>query len=165
VAAALDAQLCREHVERLLADENAVLAELELQLDREHAALLARNLETLEAAVDARQLHMTRLLQLEDERRAACSMHGYSPDLRGLADLLRWCDPRKTLANYYSECVSRAERCRASNDRNAALVAARMARIEGLLNVLGGTQPSHTGYGPTGRPPANTAGARLNVEA
>lgn len=160
----LDASLCREHVERLLVEENAVLAELERQLDREHEALAARDLAALEAAADTRQLHMVRLLRIEDERRATCSLHGFAADLRGLAQLLEWCDPKHKLANYYQECVSLAERCRASNDRNAALVAARMARIEGLLGVLSGPTAAPL-YGPGSKPASPQSGARLSVEA
>jgi flagellar biosynthesis/type III secretory pathway chaperone len=160
----LDANLCREHVERLLAEENAVLAELECQLDREHEALAARDLTALEAAADTRQLHMVRLLKLEDERRAACSSHGFAADLRGLGQLLEWCDPQRRLANYYRDCVARAERCRASNDRNAALVTARMAQIEGMLGVLAGPTSAPL-YGPRSKPAAPQSGARLSVEA
>jgi flagellar biosynthesis/type III secretory pathway chaperone len=160
----LDVNLCREHVERLLVEENAVLAELESQLDREHEALAARDLSSLEAAADTRQLHMVRLLKIEDERRAACRLHGFAADLRGLAQLLEWCDPKQRLANYYSECVARAERCRASNDRNAALVAARMARIEGLLGVLAGPASASL-YGPGSKAASPHSGARLSVEA
>lgn len=161
----MDATLCREHVKRLLVEENAVLAELESQLDREHEALAARNLEALESAADTRQLHMQRLLKIEDERRTACSMHGFAPDLRGLAQLIAWCDPKRTLASFYEECVTRAERCRASNDRNAALVAARMSRIENMLGALAGPAGQTPSYGPGAKSRTPLAGGRLNVEA
>jgi hypothetical protein len=38
------------------------------------------------------------MLKLEDERRSVCSMLGYDTDLAGLAKLIAWCDPRRSLA-------------------------------------------------------------------
>ena len=93
----MDAALTRDHLARLLAEENTALAEFEALLDREHAALRTRDIDALEALAEARQSSITRLLKLEDERRGVCSMLGYDTDLAGLARLIAWCDPRRTL--------------------------------------------------------------------
>lgn len=143
-----------------------MLAELEPQLDREHAALLARDLAALESGADSRQLLLARLTKLEDERRAACTLHGFGADKHGLAKLLEWCDPQRSLTNHYQECMARAERCRDRNDRNAALVAARMHRIEGMLSALVGEPNAVTTYGRAGGTTrAPVAGRVLSFEA
>ena len=143
----MDAHLTREHMARLLAEENGALAEFEDLLEREHAALKARDIDALEALADARQDSLTRMLKLEDERRSVCSMHGYDIDLTGLAKLIAWCDPRRSLAAAYDACATRARRCRDLNDRNGILVAAQMKRVEGLLGAITGT-PKQATYGP-----------------
>ena len=97
--------------------------------------------------LDARQDSVTRMLKLEDERRSVCGMHGYDTDLTGLARLIAWCDPRRSLAAAYDECAMRARRCRDLNDRNGILVGAQMKRVEGLLGAITGT-PTQRSYGP-----------------
>jgi flagellar biosynthesis/type III secretory pathway chaperone len=143
----VDAALTRDHLARLLAEENAALAEFETLLDREHVALKGRNIDALEALADARQASVTQLLKLEDERRSLCSMLGYEPDLAGLAKLIAWCDPRRSLAAAYDECATRARRCRDLNDRNGVLVGSQIKRVEGLLGAITGTKAAPS-YGP-----------------
>ena len=132
---------------RLLAEENMALADFESLLDREHAALKSRDIEALEALADSRQESVTRMLKLEDERRSVCSMLGYDTDLSGLAKLIAWCDPRRSLAAAYDECAVRARRCRDLNDRNGILVGAQMKRVEGMLGAITGV-PAQRSYGP-----------------
>lgn len=162
----MDAALTRDHVARLLTDENAALAEFESLLDREHAALRQRDIDSLEALSPARQASLTHLLKLEDERRSVCSMLGYDTDLSGLAKLIAWCDPRRTLAGAYEECSQRARRCRELNDRNGILVGAQIKRVEGLLGAITGSSAPPRAYGPRGgNAYARTAGQVLMTEA
>jgi flagellar biosynthesis/type III secretory pathway chaperone len=143
----MDANLTREHLARLLAEENLALADFESLLEREHAALESRDIDALESLSGARQSSVTRMLKLEDERRGVCSMLGYDTDLTGLAKLIAWCDPRRSLAAPYEECSSRARRCRDLNDRNGILVGAQIKRVEGLLGAITGA-PAPRSYGP-----------------
>ena len=143
----MDANLTREHLARLLAEENGALTEFESLLEREHVALKSRDIDALEALADARQSSVTNMLKLEDERRSLCGMLGYDTDLPGLAKLIAWCDPRRTLAAAYDECAVRARRCRDLNDRNGLLVGAQIKRVEGLLGAITGT-PAQRSYGP-----------------
>jgi len=48
----VDASLTRDHLARLLADENSALAEFESLLEREYAALRSRDIDALEALRD-----------------------------------------------------------------------------------------------------------------
>ena len=143
----MDPALTRDHLARLLADENTALAEFEALLDREHAALAKRDIDALEALAEARQSSVTSLLKLEDERRGLCSMLGYETDLSGLARLIAWCDPQRTLLEAYEECSTRARKCRDLNDRNGLLVGAQIKRVAGLLGAITG-ETTPRGYGP-----------------
>jgi len=144
----VDAQLTRDHLARLLAEENRALTEFESLLEREHTALSTRDIDALEALADARQSSVTGMLKLEDERRSLCSMLGYETDLAGLGKLIAWCDPRRSLAAAYEECATRARRCRDLNDRNGVLVGAHIKRVEGLLGAITGNASEPRGYGP-----------------
>jgi flagellar biosynthesis protein FlgN len=167
---AVDPALTRDHLARLLAEENSALAEFESLLDREHAALKTRDIDTLESLADARTSSVHRMLKLEDERRSVCSMLGYGTDLHGLSRLIAWCDPRGSLAGAYDECAGRARRCRDLNDRNGILVGAQIKRVEGMLGAItGNTAPA--AYGPRGNAPramaayGGNSGQVLSAEA
>jgi flagellar biosynthesis/type III secretory pathway chaperone len=161
----VDAALTRDHLARLLTDENAALAEFESLLDREHAALRKRDIDSLEALSSTRQSSLTHLLKLEDERRSVCSMLGYDTDLAGLGRLIAWCDPRRSLAGAYEECSARARRCRDLNDRNGILVGAQIKRVDGLLGAITGANAPRA-YGPRGASGyTSSAGQVLSAEA
>jgi flagellar biosynthesis/type III secretory pathway chaperone len=159
--------LTRDALQRLLVEENGALDEFETLLEKEHGALRSRDIDALEALADARQASLVRLLKLEDERRGLCSMHGYDTDLMGLAKLIAWCDPGRSLLGRYDECSARAKRCRELNDRNGILVGAQMKRVEGLLGVITGSNREPQAYGPRGmhNPYASSAGNVLSAEA
>jgi flagellar biosynthesis protein FlgN len=162
----VDAALTRDHLARLLADENAALTEFEALLEREHGSLRSRDIDALEALADARQASVIRLVRIEDERRSVCSMLGYDADLAGLAKLIAWCDPQRSLGRAYEECATRARRCRDFNDRNGVLVGAQMKRVEGLLGAITGTTSAPRGYGPRGQSAyATSAGQVVSAEA
>ena len=164
--AQVDAKLTRDHLARLLAEENRALTEFESLLDREHQALGKRDIDGLEALADSRQSSITHMLRLEDERRSLCSMMGYDTDLSGLARLIAWCDPQRTLGAAYEECSGRARKCRDLNDRNGLLVGAQIKRVEGLLGAITGTNPAPRAYGPRRAGAyASRAGQVLSAEA
>jgi flagellar biosynthesis/type III secretory pathway chaperone len=162
----VDAALTRDTLARLLAEENASLGEFETLLDQEHGALRSRDIDALEALAEARQASVIKLLKIEDERRSLCSMLGFESDLTGLARLISWCDPARSLVKRYDECATRARRCRDLNDRNGVLVGAQIKRVEGLLGAITGTSAEPRGYGPRGQSnPYASAGRVLSAEA
>jgi flagellar biosynthesis protein FlgN len=162
----VDATLTRDHLARLLDEENTALAEFESLLEREHLALRSRDIDELEALSDARQNSITRMLKLEDERRSVCGMHGYQTDLSGLAQLMAWCDPRRSLSSAYDECSARARKCRDLNDRNGVLVGAQIKRVEGMLGAITGNGSAPLEYGPRrGAAYTQSSGQVLSAEA
>jgi flagellar biosynthesis/type III secretory pathway chaperone len=162
----VNAALTRDTLARLLADENAALGEFATLLNKEHGALSRRDIDTLETLADARQASVVKLLKIEEERRSLCSMLGYDTDLKGLAKLIAWCDPGRTLTKRYDECASRARDCRDLNIRNGVLVGAQIKRVEGLLGAMTGASSEPRAYGPRGQTnPYASSGKVLSAEA
>jgi flagellar biosynthesis protein FlgN len=163
----VDAALTRDTLGRLLLEENGVLSEFESLLEREYGALTSRDIDALEALSDARQANVVKLLKIEEERRSLCSMLGFDTDLLGLAKLIAWCDPTRSLNKRYEECAARAKTCRELNDRNGILVGAQIKRVEGLLGAMTGAAAEPRGYGPRGNtnPYATGSGKVISAEA
>jgi len=143
----MEAKLCREHLDRLLGEEADALAHLEGLLDLEHDVILGRDPDALERAGREREHHMGTLMRIEEERRSLCRMLGKSSDAQGLEQLIKWCDPSRSLLNRLSECSDRAGRCRDANNRNGLLVASRLKHVEGMLNAIAGRNQQPVTYG------------------
>jgi flagellar biosynthesis/type III secretory pathway chaperone len=165
----MEPQACHAQLAHLLTDEQALLALLTQQLQREHELLTANDVEGLELAADARQSSVAKLLRLDDERRNLCRLLGQSADQTGLGALLQWCDPTGSLQPAHGEISRLAQRCREQNDRNGMLVNARLSRVSGMLDMLnGGSAPSGKTYESRGiqRGPAKPqAGRMVSVSA
>ena len=161
----MDPTLSREHLEKLIAEEHAALAQLETLLVAEQSVLQKDELTAVEAASDARQRSMGELLRIQDERRALLRLHGFNDDKFGIEKILAWCDPESTLRRSWRECADVATRCRTLNERNSALVAARMQRVENLLQVIVGPSRHAGVYSATGRRDQAHSGGLLAAEA
>ncbi|HVC31775.1 MAG TPA: flagellar protein FlgN [Steroidobacteraceae bacterium] len=157
----MDPGVCREHLTTLLREESELLAQLEGLLAREAQVLETSDVETLETTTRARQERMGMLARIEEQRRSLCALHGFSADRAGLDGLMGWCDSEGTLLSRLRECAERAVRCRDLNDRNGIVVAARLKRVEGMLNALTGRPAQADTYGPKGYTAANTRQGRV----
>lgn len=154
-------ETCRAQLQALLADETSLLGQLATQLAHEHELLATNDVEGLDAAGDARQATVAALMRLEDERRGLCQLLGRSADAQGIASLLRWCDPAGSLATAQAEVTTRATCCRELNDRNGALVSARLARVSGMLRTLDPLPGTATTYAARGTAAAGAHAGRL----
>ncbi len=161
----MEVNACREALASILSTEVAQLAQLAGLLEREHELLVANEIETLESVMAERQVCVGKLLGAEDERRNLCRMHGRGVDGAGVLQLMAWCDPHGTLKARWEECANGATRCRDLNDRNGALVTARMKRVETLLTALTGQPREVPTYGPKGAYASGRSGTVLATEA
>jgi flagellar biosynthesis protein FlgN len=127
---------CREHLDRLLTEEVSELERLEGVLEREHGFISDNSVDQLTAAGKERQGSVSALFRIEDERRELCRMMDVDATPQGIEELLTWCDPSRSLLRRWAGCFERAKRCRNLNDRNGALVSARLKRVEGLLGFV-----------------------------
>jgi len=159
----MDANACRAQLARMLSDETNLLGVLAQQLQREHELLVANDVESLEQAADARQNSIATLARLDEERRGLCRMLGYSADQPGLSALLRWCDPTASLTSVHAVVAQQAQTCREQNDRNGALVNARLNRLSGMLDMLNGSNGAARTYEARGahRPAATPQAGRM----
>jgi len=145
----VDMKDCRDVLSRLIDEESRTLVELVDLLQREHELLVAnRSAEALEDACEARQICMGTLLRVQDERRGLLRLLGLPDAPAALDELLGRCDPAGEL-----------------NDRNGALVNARMRRVEGLLNVLTGERTTPNLYGPQGQVATNRSRSVVSAQA
>ncbi len=161
----MDQTQCREKLARLISEESRALLELAALLDREHGYLEANDVVSLEGASHERQRCVARILRVDEERRTLCSTMKYSLDLKGLEALIRWCDPKGTLAGGWAECSAAAGRCRQLNDRNGALVAARLKHVQARLGTLIESRREPVTYGPRGAYGPTAAGRVVTTEA
>ncbi len=162
----MDMKQCRDVLSRLIDEESRTLADLVALLEREHELLVAnRSAEALEDACEARQICMGTLLRVQDERRGMLRLLGLSEAPAALDELLTRCDPAGELKSRWAATLNSARRCRELNDRNGALVNARMRRVEGLLNVLTGERSTPNLYGPQGQVATNRGRSVVSAQA
>jgi len=146
----VDPSVCREHLSKLISEELKALTKLEGLLEQEHEHLLANDVDALDRTGDERQACIGDLVRVDDDRRTLCRMLNMSTDKIGLESMLKWCDPTGSLQPRISDCADRAGHCRNLNDRNGALVTARLKRVEGMLDVVTGRSNQAKVYGRQG---------------
>lgn len=161
----MEQQACHAQLARLLAEEAALLGQLERQLQAEHELLKNNDVDGLDQAGTARQDTIAKLLRIEDERRNLCRTMGRGNDRTALAALFAWCDPQGSLAAPQSACAELAGRCRAQNERNGALVTARLKRVTGMLDVLADGTNTRTYQPRTTRFAAPASGRMVSISA
>jgi flagellar biosynthesis/type III secretory pathway chaperone len=167
MTAGISPSQCRDTLDRIYADEIGSLKQLEVLLQNEHRHLAANDIDGLEAASAARQDCVACLMKLEDERRDLCRLLGRDTDVGGIASVLAWCDPQGSLSSTLNEHARLSGLCREQNERNGALVGARMARISSMLGMLAGAGAAPAVYGRTGTqgPTVPTAGRLVAARA
>ena len=156
---------CRETLGRLISDEGHALTELSGLLQREYVYLEANDVVSLEGATRERQRCVSKIFRVDEERRRLCTDLGYSLDLAGLEKLMRWCDPKGSLAPNWAECSAAAAKCRSQNDRNGALVGARLKHVQARLGTLIESSRQNVTYGPRGAYAQASAGRVVAIEA
>ena len=129
-------EACREQLAKIMRNETRLLGDLAQLLDREHACLEGEDAVALEKTAQERQRCVSAIYRCDEERRALCRSTGRPENLEGLQELMRWCDPKGTLAPGWAQCSAAAANCRKLNDRNGALVNARLKHVQGRLGVL-----------------------------
>lgn len=158
----------RAELARQLQQERRLLSDLERLLHEERDALQQTSApEQLEQACNQRQQCMGELLRLQEDRNDWLRQSGFSGDTAGLVQLIRRCDTQGELPPQWAQCAALAKRCRELNQQNGALVASRMRRVQGVLDILmgqGNETPSGT-YSRTLTDPARPSGRVLCLEA
>ena|SRR5665213_1432 len=135
------------HLQRILAEEAQLLAELEALLHQETQILQGDDLAAIHNIGAARHHCVDRLTRLDGERSDLCRMLSFGSGTGALKKLFTWADPDSALRGQWQSNLERARRCKDLNDRNGAIVTVKLGRVQQLLGKLRGTQAPSV-YGP-----------------
>jgi len=148
----MDKELLREHLRGMLDEEARLLAQLETLLEHEAEVLKTDDLPEIERIGAQRHRCVSALMRIDSERRVMCRMQGISEEREHFESLLAHCDPAGTLRQRWQEGLAAAARCKDRNERNGAIVSAKLRRVESLLVQLrGGTNTAAPTYAATGQ--------------
>lgn len=126
-------------LQRILSEEAAGLTELEVLLERETQILKGEDLAAIQSIGSARHRCVERLTRLDAERADLCRMLSFGRGRGAVEKLLAWADPQGELKRGWMANLQVAGRCRDINDRNGAIVAVKLSRVQQRLAVLRGT--------------------------
>jgi flagella synthesis protein FlgN len=158
----MDPALVADHMRDLLGQEAVLLSQLEALLEKEADALRLDDVALIEQIGRERHRCVEALMQIDSERRIACRMMGLAVDGRQFELLLDSCDSTGGLKARWHAGLEAAARCKDRNDRNGAVVTAKLRRVEALLMTLRGG-PNHVApvYGAGGQRPVG--GSRFEL--
>jgi flagellar biosynthesis/type III secretory pathway chaperone len=158
----MDPSLVGDHMRDLLGEEAVLLSELEALLGRETEALKADDLPEIEHIGRERHRCVEALMRIDSERRVACRMLGLADEKHQFEKLLDRCDTTGSLKSRWHSGLEIAARCKDMNERNGAVVTAKMRRVEALLmTVRGGQDTVAPVYGASGLRPLAARGLEL----
>ncbi len=135
----LDRADVRRHLEQMLTEESGLLATLQSVLETETAIVSGEDAAAIANIGSNRQRCVDRLFQLGQERSQTSHMLSFGSDPAGLEHMFEWADPSRQLRNRWSVNLELARCCKALNDRNGAIVAAKLDHVQQLLQKLRGT--------------------------
>lgn len=136
-----------------IADEVAAFEAFSTLLDTEHAALLAGDLDAVVRVAATKAERVMQLSGLAERRLAALRTAGFAGNRKGMAEwLLLASGPRQgELSDLWNRLLEAAARAQALNDRNGALIQARMAFNQAALAALRSSNRfADVAYGPDG---------------
>ena len=129
----------QQHLRRLLSEESRLLAELQSVLERETGIVSGDDADAIARIGSNRHHCIDALSRLGVERDDTSRMLSFGTDQAGLNRMFDWADPSQALRRRWSSNLELARRCKALNDRNGAIVAAKLDRVQQLLRNLRGT--------------------------
>lgn len=132
----------QQHLGRILTEEAQLLAELESVLAQETDVLRGDDAEAIQNIGNNRHRCVDALSRLGVERTETGRMLSFGTDATGLTKLFDWADPSRTLQARWNVNLELARRCKAINDKNGAIVAAKLDRVQKLLGNLRGVNPA-----------------------
>jgi flagellar biosynthesis/type III secretory pathway chaperone len=139
----------RQHLDSLLAEEAQLLVELQTVLEQETDIVRGDDTDAIQRIGSNRHRCVDRLSRIGVERADTVRMLSFGAGRTGMEKLFDWADPSAALRTKWRANVELARRCKALNDRNGAIVAAKLDRVQKLLGKLRGTTAPPV-YGPRG---------------
>jgi flagellar biosynthesis/type III secretory pathway chaperone len=130
-----------QHLTRILAEEAQLLGEFETVLQQETDVLRGDDAEAIQRIGGNRHRYVDALTRLDAERADSCRMFSFGSGRGAVERLIEWADPSAALRLQWSSNLELARRCKALNDQNGAIVAAKLGRVQQLLGKLRGATP------------------------
>lgn len=141
----------RQHLDRILTEEAALLAELEQVLTREADAVRGDDPNAIENIGGARHHCIDALMRLDAERVGACRMLSLGSGPSAIERLLAWCDSNEALRRRWQANLAVTRRCKDLNDRNGAIVTLKLEHVRQRLAAMRGSTAGPV-YGRQGLP-------------
>ena len=134
---------------RILTEEAGLLGELETILQQETEVLRGEDAAAIQRIGGNRHRCVDTLSRLDAERADTCRMLSFGSGRGALDRLYAWADPSAGLQAKWSSNLECARRCKTLNDKNGAIVAAKLNRVQQLLGKLRGnsTPPVYSSKG------------------
>lgn len=145
------------HLEQILHAGVHCATGLKEILKEERNALETQNTDALNNSGKNKHVFLTKLEDLEVERRKICIAGGFEPDAPGMEQLVKTCDSDSPLLGYWTDFVDLARECSDLNIANGAIINLRRQQIAGALSVVRGENHDNETYSRNGRDnPGNT---------
>lgn len=142
---------CREDLGRLLRTGVHCAIGLKEILNDERTALELQDTDALNETAVNKQLFLSRLEELEAERREICQASGFSAEPEAMEKLVEWCDTELLIHGYWDHFVDLAKECSDLNINNGAIINLRRQQIIGALSVIRGERQDSETYSRNGR--------------
>jgi flagella synthesis protein FlgN len=137
-----------DHVQRMLSEESVLLDSLEQLLKQEAQILRGDEVAAIERIGSSRQECTRALTRLEAERADSCKMLSFGTGRDGFERLLKWCDSSGDLGRAWQRNLAVARRCRDQNDRNGAVVTAKLNHVQKMIEAIRGNDDPAPVYAP-----------------
>jgi flagella synthesis protein FlgN len=132
----------QRHLYRILIEEGRLMVELEGLLQHEVEILKGEDADRIARIGAVRHRCVEALMRLEVERADLTRMLSFGEGAGAIDRLLQWCDEDGALRQRWQANLDSARRCKDINDRNGAIVGARLRRVQALLAAIRGTAPA-----------------------
>lgn len=114
-------------------------------LREETCALEAENPEALTLAINAKQVSVDALRQLDERRQTLCRAAGFDSGPTQMDEFVAWCDKDRVVLECWNRLLEVAAKCNAHNLMNGFIVRKRQQHIkDGLAVLRGDTAETHT---------------------
>lgn len=143
-------EACQFSMKLLLQQQAELTRQLSAMLDREYAAVTARDFDAFEQVVQEKSLTVEQLDLLEQERIALIESAGYREQPDAMGSFLTWCDPGQTLTPQWEQLLALAGTCRDHNRRNHQLIELCSRHTRETLRILRGEEAQPELYQPDG---------------
>lgn len=131
----------QRQLQQLLNEEFRLLNDLEQLLQQETEALSGSDLAVMSSVGATRHRCVQELTRLDHERVDTCRMLSFGTGRAAVDRLFDWADSTGQLKTKWQANLEIARRCKALNERNGAIVTAKLGHVQRRLRAVRGTAP------------------------